>query len=129
MKNAQRVRRGVAAWIAIFAMLCQALVPTFAQARADRSPSALVLQLCSASGEQQVVLDDGASKPAPAKSFQTAHCPYCTGTPHFALPPVDLPAAIPARFVNRIYAPLVATPVVKSRKLAAAPPRGPPTLC
>jgi len=128
MKNAQCVRRGVAAWIAIFAILCQAFMPTFAQARADRSPSALVLQLCSASGARQIGLDDGASKPSPAKSFQAAHCPYCTGTPHFALPPVDVPASIPARFVNRIYAPLVAAPFVKSHKLAAAPPRGPPVL-
>ncbi|SDG38126.1 DUF2946 domain-containing protein [Paraburkholderia phenazinium] len=118
----------MAAWLAIFAMLCQALMPTIAQASASHSPSVLVLQLCSASGARHIVIDEGTSKPSPVKSFLAAHCPYCAGTPHFALPPVVSQPPLAARFVNRVYTPLVAAPSLKSRKLSTAAPRGPPVL-
>ncbi|AEA66012.1 hypothetical protein bgla_4p2520 (plasmid) [Burkholderia gladioli BSR3] len=107
-------------------MLCQALIPTLAQARAGHSPSPLVLQLCSASGARQIVISDNGSKPSPVKSFLAAHCPYCMGAPHFALPPAETARQTPARFLDHVLVPRAAAPCIKSRKLAAAPPRGPP---
>ncbi|WP_323120352.1 DUF2946 family protein [Burkholderia alba] len=126
MKLAKRTRRGVVAWLAIFAMLCQSLMPTLAQAYAGRASSPLVLQLCTAGGFKQISLDGASPTSSPAKTFYTPHCPYCSSGHHFALPPVPIAIVADAQYVSTAFVPAVSTPRVKSRKLAAAPPRGPP---
>ena len=117
----------MAAWIAIFAMLCHALMPAIAQATAGSVAPALLVQLCSVSGVKMVAI--GVDKPTspPDKPFSSPHCPYCQIGSHFALPPAFGPACSVARLPTADFVPAVSTPRVKSRKLAAAPPRGPPS--
>ncbi|MHA6847971.1 DUF2946 family protein (plasmid) [Ralstonia syzygii subsp. celebesensis] len=127
MTTAKRMHRQIVAWVAIFAMLCHALMPAIAQAKAGAA-SPLLVQLCSVSGVKVVAIDAGKSTSSPEKPFNGQRCHYCLSGSHFALPPASGSAPVIAGLPKAVFVPAVSTPRLKSRKLAAAPPRGPPSL-
>jgi hypothetical protein len=117
------INRKVTAWIAILAVLCQVLMPSIAQARSGSTDDHLT-EICSAFGIKTVYLADGKSTPSPLLKFQAPHCAFCLSGP-IAPPSYYVPAVAVIDGVA-VVVPLVSTPNVKFRKLAAAPPRGPP---
>ncbi len=114
----------ITVWIAILAILCQVLMPTIAQARSGSTPSNLI-EICTAFGLETVSLNDGKAAPSPLQKLHAPHCALCVSGAPFA-PPPSYDWAITGIDAVAIVAPLISTPNVKSRKLAVAPPRGPP---
>lgn len=115
------------AWIALFAILCHALMPSLAQARLLPALQ-LPVEMCSVAGRpgQVVLLEDG--KSTPLKKFEPVHCLFClASSPAAGLPP-PMPAQILELALTSPDLPAVCTPRVKSCKQTAAPPRGPPSL-
>ena len=117
-------------WLASFAILLNALMPTIAHAvAANQGESVIWGAICSASGTKFVPNPLG--QPAdqqPDTKPPMAHCPYClahAGTDVLPTQPVQLPLAValthvmPRLFYFAPY-PLFAW--------AAAQPRAPPTL-
>lgn len=118
----------MAAWIAIFAILCHALMPMVAQMHAATS-SQIAVEICTISGIWQVVLEDGKAAPSPIGHLHVKHRAFCFDGDHCALPSSPMAAAFIARVVMLTPVPLpaAAAPRMKTRRHTAAP-RGPPSL-
>lgn len=100
-------------------------MPSIAQARSGSTFGSLA-EICTAFGLKAVLLDDGKATPSPLQKSHAPHCAFClNGTPFAPPPSHDL--AVPIIATAAIAVALVATPNVKPRKLAVAPPRGPPS--
>jgi hypothetical protein len=125
MHTAKRINQRVTAWIAIFAILCHALMPAVAQARAA-FPDDGVAEICTSSGLREVAMDHGKPVPSPLKKFHTPHCAFCIAAGMLA-PPPSHKSVFADVHTGTFTVPLVSTPHVNSRKLAAAQPRGPPS--
>jgi hypothetical protein len=124
--SARAERRAIAALVAVFALLVQALIPSLAMAAA--SPAFDHGVICADAGHGGFVRNDGSGAPAP---HQGAGCDHCV-CPTAAAPPSTLAeVAVPVRYAFAATTGLPArqgpTP---GRGLAAPPPpsRGPPQL-
>lgn len=123
MKSSRTIRKQFPAWIAIFAILCQTLLPMVVQARMQQSPG-LTLELCTSSGTRQVVLKSDSA--LPMSKVHTQHCQFCLSggfvafemaeTAHLHTPPPALSSYLlrqnPLQHVTRNH--------------VSAAPRGPP---
>ncbi|MDP3084167.1 MAG: DUF2946 family protein [Rubrivivax sp.] len=125
--NALRHRRRPIAWLALWALLAMALLPSLAQAFAPAGGKTVWSEVCTPQGMRLVAIDAvSGDAPAPVSTAgHLAHCPYCmTGDGGFGLPAM-MAAHHP---VAAAAAPLT----VVTRGAAAPPlwspaqPRGPP---
>lgn len=105
----ERLRR--LAWLAIFAMLAMALVPSVSHALARLRGQSSWTEVCSTEGGRLVVLDAQGQPQAPTSSAAASleHCPFCAPSCHgAALPPApralalrtDLSARAPALLLH-----------------------------
>lgn len=113
----------VAAWLAVAALIIQALIP--AAALASGRPAGMVMELCTPQGAQTVVIGvDGKAKPyAPAKGFAGLACADCLGASlaiTFAEPALSV---APTRYVR--IEPPAAAPQLPASPCARGPPRPP----
>lgn len=116
-------------WIAIFAMLALALLPSVSHALAAARGAAGLAEVCTPLGARLVARDDAGRDDAPVQvSGALEHCPYCgLSTPSLGMPPAGLPKLAVA-----------ATAAHSPRRLAQRPvellawrsglPRAPPRL-
>ncbi len=109
---AQRRRR--IAWLALFAMLAAALLPTVAHALATARSEGRWAEICTPQGMRLVSVDAdagaGASAPIPVSAAaHLEHCAYCaTSVGSLGMPPAPLAvarlpvagAALPALFLQ-----------------------------
>jgi hypothetical protein len=113
-------------WIAIFAILMNALAPSISHALAFASDDPASWEICRADRSQSLVADQDLAKPAPDTVGSMDHCGYCL--PHagtYSLLPESITGmgifgghALRPFLFYRAPQPLLA--------LSAAPPRGPP---
>ena len=84
------VTRGVAAWIACFAMLFAALAPSISHAL-SASRGETWTEICSVGGTKLIKVIDGAvvtADPAEQHASHLKHCPFCAvHADSYALPP------------------------------------------
>ena len=116
-----RLRRNLAAWLALAAMALNAAWPLLAHAKPAVQP-----EICTAGGSGHA---SGGTPPTPDKGFHASHCNLCPfGAERGAAIPVAvalllLPVSAPAqRVAFSDAAPLYLA------LYPAAPPRGPPLL-
>ena len=86
------MRRG--AWIALFAILLNALAPTLSYAMASPAERKLIVELCTSYNLKQVLVGETPDSSQP-EAFK--HCPFCLSgiqtppAPPIAATPADLP--------------------------------------
>ena len=68
-------------WIALFALIVQAVLPSVIHAAASRNAG--LAEICTAFGIKKVALKDA---DAPDSGIQRQHCPVCSVADAFALP-------------------------------------------
>ena len=128
----------ITGWIAIFALLLSALVPSMASALTVRNGNLPVwMEICSASNvssaggklskKMRVAVSAGASiSSMNSAAHEAAHCPFCL--PHagnFALPPAVLPCCAVAAG-HDVFPPLYYQAPSLLFSWVSASPRGPP---
>ena len=124
--SAKHDRRALAALLAVFALMVQALIPAAAMAAAPGPAGALVI--CTAFGAQTVTPDGKPAAPAPRKGFAGMPCRDCLAAAMSAVAPAPAPAVQPVVYqaARLEHAP----PVRLDPPNARAPPRplgqGPP---
>ena len=132
-----RLRRKTTAWLALFAMLAGAVLPTVSHALASARGEAW-MAVCTAQGVRWVAADaatDSAGDSAqadsqglPGSAVPSDHCPFCAHAGHTpALPPASQDALPPAANASPMPALFLHAP----RTLFAwrgAQPRAPPHL-
>lgn len=122
-------RQRLRIWIACFAILLNALVPSISHAVNALQGRGALVEICSAEGARYVVLDGAARHKSPldAVLHHMEHCPCCVADA--AAPP------LPPRFSKGLPAPVAIAAVFPSLfylspapQFAWAPahPRGPP---
>jgi hypothetical protein len=87
MKLPRHRARTWQAWLALFAIVLQALLPTLAQAVSAQSGHAI--EICTAEGIRTIHADEGSSTPAQSQPAAHAHCLLCNLGGHDILPPVQ----------------------------------------
>jgi hypothetical protein len=123
-RPAKHDRRALAALLAVFALLVQALIPAAAMAARPDPTGAMII--CTATGAQTIATD---GKPeAPKKGFAGMPCQDCLAAAMAAVAPAPVTVEPVAYAIARVeHAPV--RPVFAPR--ARAPPRppgqGPPT--
>jgi len=116
-----RTTRGLAAWLAIVAMLLATLAPAVSHALASGSDG--TIEICSVDGPRTISSPDA---PAPLPHNALEHCPYCfTQANSVALPSAPLP------MFGAPSGPLAAVAAIAPARPArtvplAARPRAPP---
>jgi hypothetical protein len=122
---------GIAAWLAMLAILCQALLAGAVQARMLLPSAGLppgVVEVCTATGTLWLDAEDGTPLPGPAQPSHGKHCPLCTfgGAP--ALPPGPTTAAFVRTGHHHAHAlPAQHAPRAEAHLYATVPPQcGPP---
>ena len=132
-------RRALSSWIAILAVLLNALMPTVSVALENArsplaAPSSAWTEVCAAQGSTWVrlaadgsLIEQTSQRPADAPaSLHVEHCPYClTHAASFGLPPVPawaLPVWPLTASLLPYSAPLAQPPVAWLAPAARAPP-------
>lgn len=90
----RRSTRSVTAWIAMFAILLGALVPTLSHALSQPGNGKRMVQVCTVAGMKMVAVDDAAAKGKTddANLLAAERCPFCATHAHFpALPSSPVP--------------------------------------
>ena len=123
MKSSRTIRKQFPAWIAIFAILCQTLLPMLVQARMQRSPD-LVLELCTSTGVQKVLLKS--DNPAPVSKVHTQHCPFCLSGGFVAFETAETARLQTTAAGLLLPLPRDTVPPQTTRNYLTAAPRGPP---
>jgi hypothetical protein len=130
MRKKISISKQAIALLAIWAMLCNSLLPTIVFARASNDPFILAT-LCSSGDVKQISLDRFSPKQPAAPSLpggiHHAHCPFCYASAHAALPPHPSESAFTVLRVERGISRLPATENIKQRGSSIAQPRGPPS--
>lgn len=121
--SALRARARLTGWIAAFAVLLSALVPTLGQAvAAAGSPW---VEVCTAQGAKWVQAGDDGSEPGPASEHVFDHCPFCPlHAPMSGLPPAGL-AQLPVLQASDVPTAFLAAPRTLHAWVSAQP-RAPP---
>ncbi len=115
-------------WIGLvwLALVLNVLSPVIGYARLSGAQGPLAVELCHASGAQNVVIDLGGTDDASKTHLVVPHCVYCPGfAANFALgaslPLLLTPVRAPAYMQVFEH-----TPVFVRRNVRAAQPRAPP---
>ena len=123
MSFEQRIKQKTLAWIAAFAILCHALMPSIAHMR-DAAASGDEPDFCpvhlSLMGHHPV--KNGQS---PLEKFNAPRCGFCVAGISFA-PPPSFPALVRAPDIFFIAARFSPVSVSGSGRIVSPPPRGPP---
>ena len=128
--HARRDRRALAALVAVFALMVQALIPAAAMAQAPDGRGATVI--CTAAGTRTIAADGAAKAPKPGdarRGFGGMPCQDCLAA---AMAAVTAPSPVAMQPVVYETARVEHAPVVRLlAPRARAPPRppgqGPPT--
>lgn len=121
MKRRTNSRLKGNAWIAIFALLLQALLPSVIYAAAPTGSA--LSEVCTAFGIKKVVTASG--DPAPT-TLHSQHCPICSVAHLFALPSTHVGLYSPSRVAFDIPHPTLSQEYPASRLSPYL--RGPPVL-
>jgi hypothetical protein len=106
-------RRAIVALFAIFALLVQALIPSFAVAAARADDGAMMI--CTNHGLQTAPVDDGApAQPAPGHPCEHCVCPAAVAPP----PAISIVGAVRYAYAHAAPPP--------ARERLTPPARGPP---
>lgn len=125
MTNRQRLR----IWIACFAILLNALVPSLSQAVNAIQGQGALLEICSAGGAKYVARDGAPTSPTlprDAALHHMQHCPCCLGDA--SSPPMPprlagiMPVAPPSNVFPSLFHPAPAALFAWSPSRARAPP-------
>jgi hypothetical protein len=122
------MKRSTTRWIGLvwLALVLNVLSPVIGYARATGGQSPLTVELCHASGAQNVVIDLNGSDDTTRTHLVVPHCVYCPGfAANFALGaslPL-LPAPVRAPAYTQEFEP---TPLFVRRSVSVAQPRAPP---
>ncbi|MET3131737.1 hypothetical protein AAKU55_002000 [Oxalobacteraceae bacterium GrIS 1.11] len=120
----KRIRRNVTAWIALLAILCQAMVPTLAQARAAASATPWA-QICSVANIAADSADQFGHASSPLKTLHAGHCSFCLSLGEWLLPGSGDGFVGPAK-AHTLYEAAPAPGRIASQACTSPPPRGPP---
>ena len=120
---AKRDRRAIAALLAVFALLVQALIPGAAMASQPDAASIL----CTATGIQ--VADSSKAPGGPHKGFAGMPCQDCLAAAMAAVTPAPVVALLPVVYeVARVdHAPAISLLAPRARAPPRPPGQGPPT--
>jgi hypothetical protein len=119
------IKQRTIAWIAVFAILCHALVPSLSRIYAAPT-SADATEFCPFHIAAALHWH-GSAHESPLEKFNAPHCGFCVAGIFLAAPP-SYALADNVSEVHRITTLLFSHSQYKSRTLISAPPRGPPTL-
>jgi len=122
MFRVHHFRGKMTAWIALFAVLCQALLPALAEAHDTQSPTPWA-QVCGVGDITARARDDGF--PAPVKKAHAEHCSLCVSA--LALTGATAPAVLIGK-QHTLIEPAPAPARVKSHEFTSIQPRGPPAI-
>lgn len=95
--NRMLKRRTLHLWIACFAILMNALLPSLSHAMAARQGGASLMEICTVAGPRLIRVDapaDPAQAPADSLLHHLEHCPFCAT--HAAV--LGMPPALPLPF-------------------------------
>jgi hypothetical protein len=124
MLSQLRISRIFIAWIAIFAILCHALMPAISRLHAA-SMLAAMAEACPYGDHSAEHASADNSHPSPLEKFNAPHCGFCIIGMSLATPPAFVPDIVVAD-IAVIAAHAVSVPNPKTSPSFAAPPRGPP---
>lgn len=120
------LRRG--AWIALFAILLQALAPTLSYAMAS-GKSMAVVEMCTSFGLKKVLVEQGGGESDTSAAHGVKHCPFCLSADQ--TPPAPLDATPVAIVPPPVLLAIIRSPQFVPDPLlfwSAAHKRGPPSL-
>jgi hypothetical protein len=128
-RHSHNDRRALAALVAVFALLVQALIPAAAMAAPTDAAGALVI--CTAAGTQTLTADGRAAGPASSshKGFGGMPCQDCLAAAMAVVAPSPVPAIEPVAYaVARVdHAPVARLLAPRARAPPRPPGQGPPT--
>lgn len=118
--------RAVTAWLLVFALMVQALVPLGKALAAELDPNITYLTICTGQGIQTIALDENGQ---PTKDQGSVACPFCVLQIAPAI--VDAPqAGVPLVFAHGVlkasYGPVTADRHANLWCARPRMPRGPP---
>ena len=124
--NSARHHRRLTAWIALFAMLAFALVPTLSRAMSHAQGNSAWAEVCTPQGLKLVALGNGEQAPVQANGHHLDHCAFCGlagdgAAPWPSLPPT-LPTVLAGTEVPRLFLQAAHTPFAWRSAPARAPP-------
>lgn len=116
------------AWIALFAVLLNALAPTLSYAMAAGRGGAVV-EMCTSFGLKKVVVSKAGGDGAPSVAHGIKHCPFCLSADSVSAPPGGGVSALPTA-AGAVSAVVSASSIIHDPLLSwsAAHKRGPPVL-
>jgi hypothetical protein len=116
------------AWIALFAVLLNALAPTLSYAMAA-GRGAAVVEMCTSFGLKKVVVSKAGEESAPSAMQGIQHCPFCLSADSASAPPPGAVSALPA-LPDAVSAAVPVSSIIHDPLLSwsAAHKRGPPVL-
>lgn len=124
--NSARRHRRLTAWIALFAMLAFALVPTVSRAMSFVHGGSAWAEICTPQGMKVVALADGEEAPVQASGHHLDHCAFCglagDGAAPWPSPPVSAPLRLAGTEVPRLFLQAAHTPFAWRSASARAPP-------
>ncbi|WP_414718860.1 DUF2946 domain-containing protein [Undibacterium sp.] len=120
-------KRTLVAWLTMFAMLLQALMPTISHAGANRFSNNLA-EVCTSSGVQSVTLASGNKSSSPAKNDHGNHCYSCCCLGDAPLPALLSTGYFLATTIGRTEFSEPISNSSNTTSILAAHPRGPPAI-
>lgn len=122
---ARQDRRAIAALLAVFALLVQALIPTAAMAA---GPDAAAAIICTATGTQTLATDGKPAAPH-KRDFGGMPCQDCLAAALAVVAPAPAPTVQPVAYaIARIeHAPVRSVLAPRARAPPRPPGQGPPT--
>ena len=125
--TAMHDRRALAALVAVFALLVQALIPSAARAAARPDPAA-ALVICTANGTQTITPDGKPAAPVPKKTLGGMPCQDCLAAALAVVAPGPVTIQPVAYETARVeHAPVRAVFAPRARAPPRPPGQGPPT--
>jgi hypothetical protein len=124
MSIRRRINMPVAAWLAVFAMLCHGLMPSISKTVAASDPVHIV-EICHPAEHDSTLAFNAEAQKSPAEKFSDPKCGYCVAGIAFATPPAfQFQAAVAEQPSTAVRSASIPNP--KSHIPLAAFSRGPP---